>query len=242
MKQIVSISPTPKALAEKYADDFMAWLPKKPAINIALSGGSTPKLLFQILAKAELDIAVWKCVHFFWGDERCVPPDHEDSNYRMTKTLLLDHVPILEPNIHRIMGERMPEEEAIRYQGEIEGHVPFRDGWPAFDLIMLGMGDDGHTASIFPDRMELLDSGDICAVAAHPASGQKRISLTGKVINNADQVVFLVTGANKSTVIASILRREGNWQSYPAAHIDPVGPLYWYLDEAAANGYMAPLD
>jgi 6-phosphogluconolactonase len=234
------IFPDNPAVARAFANDFCEWVKSQPAdkpkLTVALSGGSTPKLLFQELAKNFADKIDWSRVHFFWGDERCVPPDDSESNYGMTKELLLDHIDIPTENIHRVLGESAPAEERVRCEQEIIEHVAVNDaGVPQFDLMILGMGGDGHTASIFPHEIELLESDNVCEVATHPESGQKRITLTGKVLNASARVAFLITGAGKASVMAEIIGQTGDWQTYPAAHIKNSGPLVFYLDEAAAN-------
>ena len=234
MKTTYKIYPTPAAVAAAFAACFETWSSEKKPFTVALSGGSTPKILFKHLAENYGDKIDWRTVHFFWGDERCVPPDDEESNFKMTDETLLQHIGIPPGNIHRIRGEAEPEAEAKRYSAEIQLFVEIVNGWPAFDLVMLGMGGDGHTASIFPDQMELLTSEKICAVATHPESGQRRISLTGRVIGNSWKVVFLVTGASKKSVVEEIRERTGAWESYPASHVRAAEELYWFLDEAAA--------
>lgn len=222
--------------AEAFGDYLMAQIHTKDAYHCALSGGSTPKLLFDYLAKEYADSPSWNNVHFYWGDERCVPPEDEESNYKMTKERLLDKVPIPEQNVHRVLGEADPKKEAARYGSELTAHIPVQNGLPVFDLIILGMGGDGHTASIFPHQMELLTTKSICAVAQHPESGQHRVTLTGPVINAAREVAFLVTGQGKSEKVTEILNHSGNWKDYPAAHIElENGKVIWYLDEAAAR-------
>lgn len=227
--------------SEEVATNFAAWLYEwlhgQDNVNIALSGGSTPKLLFKTLASEYPHKIDWEKINFFWGDERCVPPDHDDSNYKMTKQLLLDPLGIPVNQIHRIIGENPPQQEAERYGEEIRQHLIYQTGWPVFDLVILGMGPDGHTASIFPSQLGLMESKKICEVGTHPGSGQKRVTITGKVINNAHQVAVLATGASKAEKIQEIFNRQGNWQQYPAAHIAPVhGQLIWYLDMAAMHG------
>ncbi|HDP99346.1 MAG TPA: 6-phosphogluconolactonase, partial [bacterium] len=202
-----------------------------------LSGGSTPVRLFQQLASpAYRENIDWKNVHFFWGDERCVPPDHPDSNYGMTKKYLFDHISIPHENIHRINGENDPETEAKRYAGEIFRLLPLnRHGWPQFDWILLGLGNDGHTASIFPGSPILKDRDNICAVATHPQIGQKRITLTLLVINATKRLSFLVSGENKASIAANILTAAEKNKSLPATFVRPEnGALEWYLDQPAA--------
>ncbi len=227
-----------KEVSAAFADYLVSLIgTKNGAVYIALSGGSTPKLLFALLAedtyKNKID---WSKVHLFWGDERCVAPDHADSNYKMTHEQLLSKINIPSGNIHRVLGENDPEEEAKRYSKEIASLLPKENNLPVFDLVMLGMGDDGHTLSIFPHQMELLESDKICEVAVHPSSGQKRVTLTGTIANNAKNVAFLVTGKSKAEKILEILKQQKDWNKYPASYINPSkGTLYWYLDEAAAE-------
>ncbi len=218
----------PQTLAEHFARQLIDWIKERDSLHVALSGGSTPKLLFRILAK-EQDVD-WSKVHLYWGDERCVAPDDVESNYKMTKDLLLDRISMPVENIHRIRGEADPEEEAQRYAQLVQDQLPITNGLPVFDLIILGMGGDGHTASIFPHQMELLTAPSNCAVASHPVSGQRRVSLTGRVLNNAKQVAFLITGAGKREVFNEILHRRGVWRSYPTSHIQPAGELSFYVD------------
>lgn len=204
--------------------------------HLALSGGNTPKKLFKILAEDYKDKIPWERIHFWWGDERCVSPISDESNFKMANDLLFTQIPVPSKNIHRIKGENFPQEEAERYAGEISKNLLSRNGFPVFDLILLGLGDDGHTASIFPDRMNLLDDSHITAVAEHPQTGQKRITLTGKVLNNANRVFFLITGENKALRISEIMNNEEAAKKLPANYIDPThGELIWFLDEAAAS-------
>ena len=221
-----------EAVAAAFADFLQKEIAQVERINIALSGGSTPKVLFDILAKKYADKIRWSKVHFYWGDERCVAPTDEESNYKMTDEKLLQHIKIPPENIHRVLGENDPTEEANRYGDLIEENLNFKGGLPIFDLIILGMGSDGHTASIFPHEIELLEADKTCAVAIHPESGQRRISLTGKVINTARQVHFLVTGASKNSVLKEIFSKTGNYKSYPAAYIEGAR---WWMDEAASE-------
>ncbi len=240
MKTDIHIYKTPQALAEALAHDIflniMQTLKQQRYFSIALSGGNTPKLLFSVLSKGEFGAIPWDNVLLFWGDERCVPPDHPDSNFGMSSQYLLQNIVIPENNIFRIKGENEPAKEAERYSQVISEHLQVSNGLPVFDLVLLGLGEDGHTASIFPDQMEMLKSDLICEVAVHPENQQKRISLTAKVINKARSVIFLVTGASKASVVTSILNHHDQAEKYPAAHISPSqGELHWYLDEAAAE-------
>ncbi len=208
----------------------------QPQFHIALSGGNTPKGLFKKLIKKYSDSIPWDRIHFWWGDERCVAPDNEESNYKMTYDNLLSKISIPKENIHRIRGEENIEKEAVRYSNEINNQLNQRGENPVFDLMILGIGDDGHTASIFPNQMELLTIDKTCSVAQHPATGQNRITLTGRVINSASRIFFLVTGENKSTRISEIMNDSKAAKLLPAYYISPKkGELIWFLDEAAAS-------
>ena len=204
--------------------------------HIALSGGSTPNLLFDLLANEYSFNVKWQNAHLYWGDERCVPPFHAESNFLSVKNRLIDHVAIPMENIHRIRGENDPTQESYRYSQRIKTLLPEKNNLPCFDIVILGLGTDGHTASIFPDQMDLLTSDDFCAVATHPESGQKRVTLTGNIINNASTVAFLVTGKSKEEKVKLILSKKTERLKYPAAHIQPRhGQLIWYLDKEAAS-------
>ena len=208
--------------------------------HLALSGGSTPTLLFDCLATDYAEKIPWDRIHFWWGDERCVLPTDNESNFKTTETHLFQKIEIDKAQIHRIKGELVPGKAAIEYQDEIFRHVPQKDNIPIFDLIILGMGTDGHTASIFPHEMELLRSKQICAVATHPNTGQKRVTLTGQVLNHAERIFFLVTGPDKKERVADIILKKEGAEKLPSFHIRPKnGKLVFYLDTFAAAGLSA---
>lgn len=212
-------------------------LANREFITVALSGGSTPKTLFDYWSQHHKTDIDWRRIKFFWGDERCVPPTDEQSNYKMTKEHLFNHIPVPETNIFRIKGENKPTEEAERYSTLLQMEVEMTDGMPSFDLVILGMGDDGHTASIFPHEIALWESPEVCVVGTHPETGQKRVSLSGTTINAARNIAFLVTGQNKSGKVEEIFNRpEISVKKYPAALVQPEsGNLYWFLDEDAGK-------
>lgn len=204
--------------------------------NILLSGGNTPTELYKRINKKYAYSIDWDRIHLWWGDERCVEPDNNNSNFKQAYDSLISHILIPDKNIHRIKGENDPEEEALRYANEINENLNFRGENPVFDLVLLGLGEDGHTASIFPDELELFEDERVCAVTKHPLSGQKRITITGRVLNNANRVFFMVTGANKSQRISEIMNDDEAAKLLPAYYISPAnGELIWFLDEAAAQ-------
>ena len=196
-------------------------------------------LFFKILSefneqkKNKVD---WKRIHFFWGDERCVPPDHDDSNFGSANSVLFSVIDIPEGNVHRIQGESNPDEEADRYSKLLSQLVPSKNGIPIFDWVFLGVGEDGHTASIFPNQIEFINSSKVCVVAKQPDNGQLRITLTGTVINMAKRVTFMATGEEKQEVVKHIINNEAPSKKYPAAKIAPqTGRVDWYLDALAAD-------
>jgi 6-phosphogluconolactonase len=203
--------------------------------NLVLSGGSSPKHIFNSMAEEFNSPTYWDRINIFWGDERCVPPEHDESNYKTAYESLLTKVPVPENNIFRIRGESDPSEEANRYSQVIKTNVPLKNDSPVFDLVMLGLGEDGHTASIFPDQMNLINDTRVCAEAVHSVTGQKRITLTGITINNARNVVFIVTGSNKKKVLSEILNNQEIANKYPAYFIRPrKGKLIWLADRKAS--------
>jgi 6-phosphogluconolactonase len=207
---------------------------------IALSGGGTPKPIYARLATADYrDRVAWEKVHIFFGDERCVPPDDARSNYRMVRQAWFDHSPIPAENIHRIRGEDDPALEALRYEQDIVGlYRPAR--FPAFDLILLGMGDNGHTASLFPGSAALRETARWVVAQYVEVMTTWRVTFTALLINAARQVAFLAEGAGKAQMLWNVL--EGPYQPdvWPSQLIQPVsGELHWLVDAAAATKVKA---
>ncbi len=238
MIENLQIFSTAEKLAGQFAGELIGRIAASQSntFNLAISGGKTPDLLFEALATKYAHFPIWQKLHFWWVDERMVPPTHPESNFGVVNRLLFENISIPASNIHRIKGENNPEEEAISYSEEISKNLCKETEWPVFDLILLGMGDDGHTASIFPNQISLLHSREICAVATHPASGQKRVTLTGPVINNARSVIFMVTGESKSERLYEISFVPEKASGLPAAQIKPKnGKLSWYVDQLAAS-------
>lgn len=206
----------------------------KDKVFLALSGGNTPKAIFELWANEYANKIEWKHLFLFWGDERCVAPNDPESNYGMTNLSLLCHVGIPKNQIFRIQGELTPAVAATIYQQNLVQKLPTQNGIPVFDIVLLGLGDDGHTLSIFPNQSQLWDSANICEVATHPVTGQKRVTFTGSVIAAAHEVLFLVTGTGKKQVVDEILNRSGNYRHYPAARVDNPNTM-WLLDKKAAE-------
>ena len=203
---------------------------------VALNGGGTPIRLFQLLATDYRDKVDWSKVHIFWGDERCVPPDDPGSCYGQAKEILLDFIAIPEQHIHRIKGELEPVTASMEYAQTLKSFAEDGLEFPRLDLVYLGMGEDGHTASLFPGSpVEVADP--VIPVTAHyqdrPAN---RVTLTDVVFNSARMVVFMVTGKKKAHTLAEVLSDRYNPASYPAQRIKPKdGQLIWLVDEEAAG-------
>ena len=203
--------------------------------KIAISGGSSPIILFNKLSQ-KLNNESNLETKFFWVDERCVPPYSDESNYKMAKESLFKNNIFKSQNIYRIKGEIEPEEELINYNKTLKQNLNLRNNIPEFDLIILGLGEDGHTASLFPHEFMKFRDKEECIIATHPESGQKRISLSEKIINNAKEVIFYVPGSGKKHVVNEIINKRGNHISYPASYIKPIfGKFSWYLDFDAAE-------
>lgn len=240
IKKGVKIFQTPFETAEALAMELLRRVEesnkKGRYLTIALSGGKTPTLLFTVLADHFAGEVKWNNTHFFWADERMVDPDHPESNFGMAFRTFLIKVDIPAENIHRIMGENDVDHEVARYSAEVGRYTEKQNGLPVFDIILLGLGNDGHTASIFPGNEQLFKTGKICARVVHPVSGQKRITLTGSILNNASEVFFLISGKDKAHVVKAILEENSPREFFPASLVNPAsGKLFWFLDMEAAS-------
>jgi 6-phosphogluconolactonase len=202
----------------------------------ALSGGSTPRDLYRLLASDPFrDRMPWEAIHFFWGDERHVPPDHPESNFRMAREAMLDAAPVPADNVHRIHAE---EPDAHRAAAEYEDELRFFFGlppgyWPRFDLILLGLGKDGHTASLFPGGSAVHERQRLVVAAWVEAQKTWRITLTPPVLNHARRTVFLVTGEEKAETLRTVIEGEREPERYPAQVVE--GDRLWMVDRAAAR-------
>lgn len=224
------------ALAETWVRLAEAAIARQGAFCVALAGGSTPRQLYARLAQAPFCNAVdWSRVHIFFGDERCVPCDHPDSNYRMAHEALLSHVSIPPAQIHPLFDpERTPAQNADAYTAQLLATLPLDEhGLPVFDLVLLGMGDDGHTASLFPGTSILQESERIVAAVYVEKLQAWRVSLTFPVINCARAVAVTVTGAGKAAMLESVFMDSS--AHHPIQRVAPRGELHWFVDEAAAQ-------
>ena len=239
MKKTIQIFPGIEELSAEFAKRIsreIAATPEKRFYSVALSGGSTPRAVFNYIAGHYAERINWDKMLVFWGDERCVPPDSDESNYKMAFDSLLGYTTLPDVNIFRIRGENDPAEEAENYAEIVNKLLFHHSGIPQFDLFMLGMGEDGHTASIFPDQISLFDSDKLFEPSQHPVTKQNRITATGKLINNSKQVCFLVTGDSKAEKVAQVIEKKKGWELLPASFINPTdGELIWMLDEAAGK-------
>lgn len=204
-------------------------------LHIALSGGSTPLDIFRQL-KGSTRKEEWSKIHLYWVDERCVSRDHNESNYGNAYQFFIQPLGLPDKQVNRIRGEEEPASEARRYGQLLMDRIPMENGVPVFDWIWLGLGDDGHTASIFPHQIDLWSAAAPCVVATHPRTGQQRISMTGNLINAARRVSFIVTGENKSKIVNEIVMKEGSYMEYPAFYVAPTSAnLEWFLDQDATS-------
>ena len=203
---------------------------------VALNGGNTPTRLFELLAADLHEKVDWSKVHIFWGDERCVPPEEDGSSYGQARELLLRHVPIPDSNVHRMRGELGPVEASKDYSLILKGFAAPPLEWPRFDLVYLGMGEDGHTASLFPGLPAAISEPVLPVTAHYQDRPANRVTLTPLVFNSARMVVFMATGAKKAATFAEVLSDRYHPEHYPAQRIKPKdGRLIWLVDEGVAG-------
>ena len=234
-----------RAAAEELANIAQAALETRDRFTLALSGGQTPQLLYQLLARDFRAVIPWHKTEVFWGDERYVPPDDPHSNYRMAKEAMLDHVPIPESNVHRMRGELEPGQAAGEYEAALRTFFFPRSGdrkaegetlVPSFDLILLGMGDDGHTASLFPGTAAIHEQTRWVVAHRVEKLDTWRITLTPVVINAAANVTFAVSGTGKAERLRQVLNGPRQPDVLPAQIVNPDGGrVHWLVDQAAAS-------
>ena len=239
MANPIKIFDTVEELAQYFASLLATRINETPDgryFSWVLSGGSTPECVFRKIASSFRGTIDWNKVKVFWGDERCVGPKDKESNYKMARENLLGQIPIPASNIFRIRGEENPAIEVVRYAEQFVRQVKPHHGIPQADFVMLGLGEDGHTASIFPSNIDLFSSDKFFDVAEHPDTGQKRITATGKIINHAKFVVILTTGESKASKVVQIINQLSGWEQLPASHVCPEnGELIWMLDQKSAS-------
>ena len=225
------------AAAELFVDTAAQAIATRGRFLTALSGGGTPKPLYQLLAHTPYcDQIEWSKVHAFWGDERCVPHNDPGNNYFQAKQALFDHVPLPLENIHRAASELEPGDAAHDYARVLNTFAEAPLAWPRFDLVLLGMGDDGHTASLFPGSQVDITSPVVAVTANYQSRPANRVSLTPRVFNSARRVIFLVSGADKAVTLTQVLSDISNMDLLPAQRIRPTdGEVIWLVDEAAAS-------
>ena len=226
-----------KKAAMLLIESTLAAVESRQRATWSLSGGTTPKKLFQLLTEPYYkDRIPWKQLNLFWGDERCVPPEHADSNYKMVREALLSKISIPEGNIHRIPAEMTPPMDAARaYDQSMKLFFKHERPFPIFDVMMLGMGDDGHTASLFPGTTALEENEKWVAATFVQKFSANRLTLTYPVINNARRILVMCTGEGKSSVLKEVLR-PGTPVRFPIQRVQPLnGELIWLMDSAAAS-------
>ena len=235
MQKFIEIQENKTALTERSLEivltKLQTALESRGTASIVLSGGSTPKALYEALSTQNLP---WEKIHIFWGDERYVPPTHSDSNQLMARKAWLDRVNIPASNIHPMpTASGDPSADARQYETELREFFQISEGeFPVFDLVLLGMGDDGHTASLFPHTDALTVSDRVITVGNK--DGQPRLTFTAATINKARCVLFIVAGENKRPALKEIFAPQADERMYPARLIQPQGELWWLLDRSAA--------
>ncbi|MBD3671023.1 MAG: 6-phosphogluconolactonase [Gammaproteobacteria bacterium] len=221
------------AAADRFVMLASRYLETTGKFNVALAGGGTPRSLYQLLASVEYRGRIdWSGVSFYFGDERSVPQEHADSNYRMARESLLDRIPITREQVFPFETRLDVRKAAAEYARLLQRNLPKADGLPKFDLVLLGMGDDGHTASLFPGTCILHDDRLAAAVYVEKLKTW-RLSLTYPVINNADHIMFLISGESKAQVMQQL--SQNTESHFPVSRIDARDELLWLLDEAAAS-------
>lgn len=243
----VMVLPDLDAVSEEAARRFTAIardaVAERGRFTVALAGGSTPERLYRLLASERYrDGVPWPSAYIFFGDERCVPPDDHESNYRMAREALLDHVPVLPAQVFRMEGERDPQSAAMMYAARLSDAFELIAGAvPRFDLILLGMGPDGHTASLFPHTAALREVDTLVAANHVEKLDTWRLTLTYPVLDAAAHVLFLVGGAEKAPAVRAVIEGAFNPDAYPAQGVRVVnGTLAFLLDRAAAGSLSQP--
>jgi 6-phosphogluconolactonase len=234
-----SLAELSPAAHEQLADLGTHAVAERGRFTLALSGGGTPLVLYRLMAQTPQAMGGrWAQTHVFWGDERCVPPDDPGSSFGQARDVLLKHVPLPEENIHRVFGEWEPQKAAEDYARQLRQFAEAGLAWPRFDVVLLGMGDDGHTASLFPGPITKAERTrpTMAVTASYQDRPANRVTLTPLVFNSARNIVFLVAGESKAEALAAVLSGSADPERWPAARIRPTdGTVTWFVDRAAAK-------
>ncbi|HKV93364.1 MAG TPA: 6-phosphogluconolactonase [Candidatus Angelobacter sp.] len=224
------------AAAQEFQTSAEEAIAHRGRFSVALSGGNTPRSVYSLLAQEYKISLPWDKIHIFFGDERCVPPDHPDSNYRMANESLLSQVSIPPENVHRIRAELDPEAAAKDYENQLRAFFQLaHNSWPRFDLIMLGLGEDGHTASLFSGSSALGERSRLVVPTWVEKKKTFRVTLTYPVLNHAAEIEFLVSGSGKAEIVRKVIGQSGG-SEFPSQRVQPAnGRLLWLLDQVAAS-------
>ncbi len=222
-----------EAMARRLRDETQQAANDNRVYSLVLTGGVTASVVYKRFAAPGFgDRIPWESVHLFWTDERCVPPESEESNFRTASRAFLNSISIPEENIHRMKGEADPAVESVRYARDVQEHLAQRNtNDKFFDWVLMGVGPDGHTASLFPGQEKLLQSSNLCEVARHPDTDQNRLTLTPAAIQRSACITYHIIGQKKADLVSALVAESPHSKNYPAAHI----PGEWYLDTASAS-------
>jgi 6-phosphogluconolactonase len=221
------------AIALRFREEAKQAARENRLYSLVLAGGATAEKIYQKFAGVGFSNEIpWESVHLFWTDERCVSPESDESNFGTAYRAFLHAISIPEENIHRMRGEEDPVTEARRYSGEIQNYLALK-GNPnhCFDWVFMGVGMDGHTASLFPGQENFLSTPKLCGVSQHPQTGQNRITLTASALQNAACITYHVIGSDKAGIVSELVSKSPESKKFPVAYI----PGEWYLDQAAAS-------
>jgi 6-phosphogluconolactonase len=222
--------------AEIFVEQSAKAISEHDRFLVVLNGGNTPNRLFQLLATEYRDKVDWNSVHIFWGDERCVPPTDPGNSYGQAKEILLDYVHIPENHVHRVRGELAPTAAALEYSEMLKKFAESELAFPHFDLVYLGMGEDGHTASLFPGAPVKMTETVVPVTANYQDRPANRVTLTPRIFNQARMIVFMAIGEKKANTLAEVIGDRYNPELYPVQRIEPKdGELIWLVDNGAAS-------
>jgi 6-phosphogluconolactonase len=236
IKVFNSINELSQYAADLFVEIANQSIAKRGRFLAALSGGSTPMRLYELLGNKFQNKADWSRIHFFWGDERCVPVKDAGNSYGQTKKVWFEKINIPDEHIHRVLSELEPDSAAMEYARTLKDFAEPPLEWPCFDLALLGMGDDGHTASLFPNSPMEMDSPTLAVTANYQGRPANRVTLTPKVLNSSRNIVFLVTGKSKAETLSRVLGDLYIPKELPAQRIAPTdGNLDWLIDQEAGS-------